>query len=566
MEKQLRFIYKEEFWYISAMINEGKVNCKDKGAAMVAYLTDRLRNLTEADLKTIKEDKKLVEKVRDLANNISLSCEWVPFIDYFPFYNENAGLNFNQLGYFRFAIEYFSESPAKREAITPGIIQHIPMLALKIIKEFSGQYANQYLFLDLESPIFIFATSDTIKDEKNSGIDIAWTEENIQKYKKILAYWTVIYSGQWADYSDDLFTKRIQHNLSNRLSELHFIFRNSGFIYMAKENYEKHFENYMIKSVLEPTAQVRSMLFALMAINESLDTLFSMKDYLVIKTVEEKIESLRNTRGMIQTKMSIIYNELDYNRREHYTSVLNHLLNIFSIKGIIERTNNKFEVISDSMDIRYQKANRENQDRVERSMTYLNILFGLAGISQVLVFVFTDPPVIFTLSSLILLGIMAIFLLVLRSFIAMKRSEKKANVKKTVDAVIFDEKKERVVLIKRRWPPFKGQWALPGGYIEKGESPEKAVGREVEEETGLKLKVEGTVGVYDAPERDPRGRMITTAFCCSIIGPKELKCSDESIDLRFIPLKELKGVNLAFDHELILKDAVEKFLKNAPWA
>jgi 8-oxo-dGTP diphosphatase len=566
MEKQIRFILREEFLYISAMINEGKVNCKDKGAAIVAYLTDRLRNLTEVDLKSIRDDKKLVERVQDLAKNLSLSCEWVPFIEYFPFYNENMGLKFNKLGYFRFAIEYFSDNPSKREAITPTIIQHIPMLALNILKEFCGQYVNQYLFLDLESPIFIFVTSDTIKDEKNSAIDISWTEENIQKYKKILAYWTVIYSGQWADYSDDLYTKRVQHNLSNRLSELHFIFRNSGFIYMAKDNYERHFENYMIKSVLEPTAQVRSMLFALMAVNESLDTLFSMKDYLAIKMIEEKIESLRNTRGMIQTKMSIIYNELDYNRREHYTSVLTHLMTIFNLKDILERIHSKFDVISDSMDVRYQKASRENQGRVEHSMTYLNILFGLAGISQVLVFVFTEEHLIFGLSSIILIGIMAIFLLVLRSYISMKRSEKKANVKKTVDAVIFDAKNESVVMIKRRWPPFKGQWALPGGFIEKGESPEQAVTREIEEETGLKLKIEGKIGVYDDPERDPRGRVITTAFCCSIVGPTELKCSDESLDLRFIPLKELKGVNLAFDHELILKDAVVKFLKKTDWS
>jgi 8-oxo-dGTP diphosphatase len=565
MEKQIRFIYKEEFWYISAMINEGKVDCKDKAAAMLAYLTDRLRNLTETDLKFIKNNKKLVEEVQDLAKHIILNCEWVPFIEYFPFYNENAGLLFNKLGYFRFAIAYFAESPNKREEITATIIQQIPILTLNILKEFAGQHGNQYILLDLESPIFIFVTSDTIKDEKNNGMEVAWTEETIQKYKKILAYWTVLYSGQWPDYSDDLYTKRVQGNLSNRLSELHFIFRNSGFIYMAKENYERHFGTYMIRSVLEPTAQVRAMLFALMAVSDSLDTLFSMKEFLAIKTVEEKIESLRNTRGMIQTKMSIIYNELDYNRREHYTAVLNHLLTIFNLRELIDRINSKFDAIADSMDVRYQKATRENQGRVERSMAYLNVLFGLAGISQVLQYVFTEQHVLFGLSSGILMGIMAIFLLVLRHLISTRRIEKQANVKKTVDAIIFDEKNESIVMIKRRWPPFKGWWALPGGLIEKGESPEQALKRESEEETGLKLNIEGKVGVYDDPDRDPRGRVITTAFFCSIIGPTELKCSDESIDLRFIPLKELKGVNLAFDHELILKDAVEKFLKKTDW-
>ncbi|GAG54096.1 unnamed protein product, partial [marine sediment metagenome] len=56
---------------------------------------------------------------------------------------------------------------------------------------------------------------------------------NIEKYKKVIGSWTEIYSGQWEDYSETLFNKRIENNLSNRLSELHFLRRNSGFIYMA---------------------------------------------------------------------------------------------------------------------------------------------------------------------------------------------------------------------------------------------------------------------------------------------------------------------------------------------
>jgi 8-oxo-dGTP diphosphatase len=334
---------------------------------------------------------------------------------------------------------------------------------------------------------------------------------------------------------------------------------------MAKENYVKHFERYMMRTVLEPTAQVRSMLFALMAINESLDILFAMKDFISIKTIEEKIESLRNTRGLLQTKMSLIYNEVDYNRREHSTSVLTHLITQFNLKGIIERIHTKFNVLSDSMELRYQKANRENQARTEHGMTYLNILFSLAAIIQVLAFVFTeDQPLVTGFSTVFLAVISAILILVLKSFFSMKRGEKKANIRKTVDAVIIDPEQENVVLIKRRWPPFKGQWALPGGFIEKSDkSPQEAVTREIEEETGLKLKIEGQIGIYGNPNRDPRGRVITTAFFCSIIGPKELRCSGESTELKFIPLKDLEGINLAFDHEFILKDAIKKFLQKA---
>ena len=85
--------------------------------------------------------------------------------------------------------------------------------------------------------------------------------------------WTQVYSGQWTDYSDKLFKRRTKKNLSNRVSELHYIQRNSGFVYMAQKNYETEFD-YITQVVLGPTPEVRAVLFALMSINNSLDVLF----------------------------------------------------------------------------------------------------------------------------------------------------------------------------------------------------------------------------------------------------------------------------------------------------
>lgn len=90
----------------------------------------------------------------------------------------------------------------------------------------------------------------------------------------MIGYWTEIYSGQWEDYSESLYDRRIENNLSNRLSELHLTRRNSGFIYMAEENYRDFFDSYMKEFVLIPAPQMRAVLFALSLINESLDLLF----------------------------------------------------------------------------------------------------------------------------------------------------------------------------------------------------------------------------------------------------------------------------------------------------
>ncbi|GAH97758.1 unnamed protein product, partial [marine sediment metagenome] len=68
-------------------------------------------------------------------------------------------------------------------------------------------------------------------------MEVQWTEENINKYKKSIGTWAQVYSGQWIDYSDELFERRTRKNLSNRVTELHYIHRNSRFIYMAQKNY-----------------------------------------------------------------------------------------------------------------------------------------------------------------------------------------------------------------------------------------------------------------------------------------------------------------------------------------
>ncbi|MFX1296780.1 MAG: NUDIX domain-containing protein [Promethearchaeota archaeon] len=564
MDEKIRFIYKEECWYISALVNTRKIDPDEKIPEIEHILETKLGNLTEDDLKRIKWNEELLKQVMELGKNIDLKLDWVPFFEFFPYYDENVGLRYNTLGFFQIDVEYYKDDPKKKESITPPQIQQIPGVVLNTLKEYCGQYENQYFCIDRESPIFVFVTSDTIKDSQNKKIEVEWTQENIMKYKKMLGSWTEIYSGQWPDYSESLYNKRVQNNLSNRVSELHFIRRNSGFIYMAEENYKRFFNTYMKGAVLHPTAQVRSMIFALISINESLDALFSMKDYMFLQTLEQKIEDLRNTRGLIDTKMSLIYKELDYNRRQHYTSVLIHLIDEFNLNSILERIHNKFDVIHDSMQVRYQSANAENQARVERGMNYLNILFAVAVLAEVMTFILsTTHPISLVFSSSAFIIISIILLLVCKSLLSTQRALK-AKVRKAVDTVIFDDTKENVVLIKRKYPPCKNQWALPGGFIEKGETAEQAALREAEEETGLILKIEGKIGFYDDPDRDPRGRVVSTAFACSIPGDDVIKVSDEAKEVKFIPLKELKGVDLAFDHEFILRDAVKKFLGKWP--
>jgi len=130
----------------------------------------------------------------------------------------------------------------------------------------------------------------------------------------------------------------------------------------------------------------------------------------------------------------------------------------------------------------------------------------------------------------------------------------------TVDAVVFTktDDKTKVLLINRGKEPFKGKWALPGGFIDMDEELEDAVVRELEEETGLvgvqldQMHTFGTVG------RDPRGRQISIAFMgIATEGQDTIKAGDDAAKAQWFDIEELPE-NMAFDHNEVVRFAIEK--------
>jgi 8-oxo-dGTP diphosphatase len=122
----------------------------------------------------------------------------------------------------------------------------------------------------------------------------------------------------------------------------------------------------------------------------------------------------------------------------------------------------------------------------------------------------------------------------------------------TVDAVIFTD--EGYVLIKRKNPPFQGDWALPGGFVDVGETVEAAAVREAKEETGLDIELVALLGVYSDPARDPRGHTVSVVYIARAVGGCLQGADDASQAAVFTPRDT---VPLAFDHELILKHALD---------
>ncbi|MDI6882414.1 MAG: NUDIX hydrolase [Methanothermobacter sp.] len=127
-----------------------------------------------------------------------------------------------------------------------------------------------------------------------------------------------------------------------------------------------------------------------------------------------------------------------------------------------------------------------------------------------------------------------------------------------VDIVILCSD-DSIILIKRKKNPYRGFWALPGGFVEYGERVEEAALREAWEETGLKVELDHLLGVYSDPDRDPRGHVISICFIAHKIGGK-LKADTDASEVSKFKWEELKKIKLAFDHATILEDAY-KFRK-----
>ena len=129
--------------------------------------------------------------------------------------------------------------------------------------------------------------------------------------------------------------------------------------------------------------------------------------------------------------------------------------------------------------------------------------------------------------------------------------------KLTVDCVVIDRDDHSILLIKRKYQPFKNFFALPGGFVDLNESCESACIRELSEETGLLITKDNLklIGVYSNPGRDPRRSTVSISYMTLFDrGSQELYAGDDALDAQFE--SKWKEFEIAFDHKQIIFDAI----------
>jgi 8-oxo-dGTP diphosphatase len=150
-----------------------------------------------------------------------------------------------------------------------------------------------------------------------------------------------------------------------------------------------------------------------------------------------------------------------------------------------------------------------------------------------------------------------------RAFLASYDPSEFPRVSVTVDVVVLtvQEGQLRVLLIRRGGHPYKGRWAIPGGFVEARETLDAAAARELREETGIDAGVHiEQLAAYGDPGRDPRSHVVSVAYVALVPDAGDAVAGSDASAARFWPVAEaLDGaVPLAFDHDRILADAVER--------
>lgn len=128
-----------------------------------------------------------------------------------------------------------------------------------------------------------------------------------------------------------------------------------------------------------------------------------------------------------------------------------------------------------------------------------------------------------------------------------------------VDCVVFgvDQEALKVLLIRRGIEPFLGRWALPGGFVNEGESVDAAAARELREETGLKNVYLEQLYTFGAVDRDPRDRVVSVAYYALVrMSDHQAQAASDADDARWTPIRRAR--DLAFDHAKILETARQR--------
>ena len=220
-----------------------------------------------------------------------------------------------------------------------------------------------------------------VADSRDGKTGVVWDKNEIESNKRLLGSWVEYYSGQWDDYSEELYDERIYNNLSNRTSELHYIRSNSAFIYMERKDprWKDWLYGYMQTYFTEQILLARAILFCLMVVNEELDQVSERLRLMpsgAIKLIEKEVSFVEDLNLAVSEISSTLNRERLMNRLSHSTKIVHECFRVFSLGQAAEVVSSKVAEIKESANSDYKKEAEKIQKQQERWVLVLNALIG----------------------------------------------------------------------------------------------------------------------------------------------------------------------------------------------
>ncbi len=267
-------------------------------------------------------------------------------------------------------------------------IQNVSIRLSKVLMKNVGDLNQQgRIIVDIDSPLYVVLSANKTDPKVEK-----WDVPTIQRYKKELGPYLGLFSGQWSDYSDVLYNRRIENNLSNRTSELHYYARNSAFIYIEGEGYEKYW-NYVEDVMDPPLVRARGVIFVMLKLQDLIQRFLQelpdlrMQD---ISIIEEKQAELEKANRSLMQLIAVIRREDMINMRAHARALNDHLIDLFRIEEVLSHVTNALKYVHESVHLVYEEKNRNLQERQERLFLYLNIILGASIVTEAINFMI-DP-------------------------------------------------------------------------------------------------------------------------------------------------------------------------------
>ena len=320
---------------------------------------------------------KFVELLREKLSTQSLQIQGIQFLELIPFtFKTYDTLGAVEIRLQELNLDYMQQPNLNQTKDLFNFSQAIE----KAIQEINLN-SEEEVFLDMYNPPYFISIANSTSEG-----EIDWTKDNINKHKKSLSKWVEFYSGQFDDYSDELYDSRTQNNLSNRTSELHFIRLNSAFIYMAKDSWLNLYGDYMEKFFILQILKTKALLFSYYILNLEIDKsnmfIQSIKQP-SLKQLENELESLNNKKILIDNLNDELIRDQIMNRRAHSKKTLDTSLQLFGINFVRNETNNKFQRLKDGLTNERAVQQQKFANSQKRWLLILNVLLGSSVIFSI---------------------------------------------------------------------------------------------------------------------------------------------------------------------------------------